>query len=829
MVYTMIHSMKTTRKRIQGADEKPENSGGFTPREREIRSRLGVPDDARYILIIAESSHWDLNWMYTSEVYYTLKIKRILNKALRELKRNPRRIYSIECIFFLKMFWDRHESMRDSIRTLVNTGRIRLTGTGFTTPDTTLPDTESIIRDYLLGQEWLRENGMVQEPKLAYLPDNFGNSPALPSILSSMGFRYAAVTRLDGLNFIGADYNFMKAPLPGSSAEILGELIRSNDFFWRAGDGSEVLCHWNPFTYGQGDLIDMIGIAKFYDIRLGIVVRADWHVAKRIESYVNQLAPLAKTQYLFCPIGFDFNSPITGLVELLDRYNDRHYRNTGIFAVNAAMEDYLDLIAEHGDELPLVEHDPNPYWMGFYFSRPEIKQRSRRLSSDLVRAEKLLFSYHKKNGIAERIVDNLKLAWETSVVSNHHDFITGTSPDRIWKKEQRPWLVRASEIVDGVISMVQPGPVTVPHVKISRSPRWSRYGSLVRVESPHYIITMDENTGGCVTSWVDGKTGVERLSGPGNDLVVYRDSGGLWRMGHEFTGGTFRELDRASRRPAAIKIDTTGYGLIARIETILDGKAFTRTLLFANESPVLRMAVRGSAKSWRTVTCSFTASISTGMISMDVPGGVVERPAIRHFDPTFWSFQNFAHAVDRDSGAGFALFMGPPATVSYDGGGEFQWMVVRNTPMERAFGFLPVPAHPAYGADPGMQTGSYAVRFTADGDWKKNLLHCRGTMMDLFDDMDLCSSNQESPVNVHGGKHVRVMAVKPAFRGNGVIVRLFTPVTSVRSAAISMPGYRIRSAALCDGLERDIGPLKPAAGRVKVPIRGSITTVRLVF
>ena len=32
-----------------------------------------------------------------------------------------------------------------------------------------------------------------------YLPDDFGHSPALPSLLRALGFTYAAVTRIDGI------------------------------------------------------------------------------------------------------------------------------------------------------------------------------------------------------------------------------------------------------------------------------------------------------------------------------------------------------------------------------------------------------------------------------------------------------------------------------------------------------------------------------------------------------------------------------------------------------------------------------------------------------
>src|SRR5690606_16173767 len=95
--------------------------------------------------------------------------------------------------------------------------------------------------------------------------------------------------------------------------------------------------------------------------------------------------------YLFCPIGCDFNGPIPRLAELLDRYDRTHYGETGTWVVSAGMDDYLDLVDCHRDRLPVLALDPNPYWMGFYASRPNVKRLSNRIVRKLVLAEKLSF------------------------------------------------------------------------------------------------------------------------------------------------------------------------------------------------------------------------------------------------------------------------------------------------------------------------------------------------------------------------------------------------------------------------------------------------------
>ncbi|MCZ7682311.1 MAG: hypothetical protein M5U28_27380 [Sandaracinaceae bacterium] len=418
--------------------------------ERRLRRSLGVPDDARTVLVFGETSHWDPNWLFTSEEYYQRRIATILDEVLSELEREPRRVFSIESLFFLQRYWERRPERRELVRELVRDGRLRFTGTGVTTPDTLLPSTEAILRDYLHGQEWLRENGMEVEPRVAYLPDDFGHSPALPSILSALGFDRACVTRIDGMYFVGTDYRGPGSyPLPGSSAHLLYRELSTTDFVWRGPDGAEVLCHWNAFTYFQGDMLAHIGVIRWMGVTFGIPWRTGRHIAGRIDRLVAQLAPRSRSPYLFCPIGCDFNGPIPDLLALLDRYNRTHFQDTGVWVVNAGMDDHLALVDCHRGRLPVLSLDPNPYWMGFYASRPDAKRRINRTARKLVLAEKLAFARPEHE-------PELRRAWDLVVLSNHHDFITGTSPDRVFREEQLPWLREAEDRADAALARVIP-------------------------------------------------------------------------------------------------------------------------------------------------------------------------------------------------------------------------------------------------------------------------------------------------------------------------------------------------------------------------------------
>ena len=809
----------------------------------ELRARLGVPEDAERVLIFGETSHWDPNWLRTTEEYYESRIRHILDEAIDALNEDSRRVFSIECIYFLRMYFERNPERQERLRQLLNEGRLRLTGSGVTTPDVTLPDTEAILRDYLLGQEWLRQQGVTAEPRLAYLPDDFGYTPALPSILRALGMDQAGITRIDGMYFVGSDFRPPSSfPLAGSSAASLINDHCTQDFVWRAPDGAEVLTHWNAFTYFQGDLLGHLGIIRWMGRTYGTALRSEGHVARQIKRFVKVLAPLTRTPYLFCPIGCDFNGPIPALLGLLDRYNKRRYPVTGTWAVNAGLDDYLTLVDDHREKLPVLAFDPNPYWTGFYSSRPLAKRLCNRISRKLVLAERLA-THDRLNGAAATAESGavwplppspaeyeLREGWDHVVLANHHDYITGTSPDRVWLAEQQPWLEQADALSDEALAQVAARTKVPAQPKPVGRPEWKLDGGRLEVNTPFYRLVLDQQAGGCITSYVPAG-GEELLTAPAFDLVVYRESGGLWRMGHEYPGGHFREKSKASQFTARILAHEENGVLEVQIDSELDGRQNSRWLWLRADAPGIRIAVLGEARRRTTVTCRFPTRLAAESLIMDVPGGAAKRPRRKLYDPTFWSCRSFAH-IRGEAGDGLAAFLGGPAALSLGPNGVIEWVALRNANREIAWRILPLLAHPARGTSDESHRFTGAVRFTPAGDWRANrlpheaprILHrtwCRPGESDLdgLAERLLRSSHPQ----------VVITAFKVASRGTGFIVRLssYAPVGS--STRISVTGREVRAARLCDALERDGERLPIKDGAVLVPLECSITSVRVAF
>jgi len=800
--------------------------------ELQLRHSLGIPDDAQRVLIFSESSHWDPNWLLTSDEYYQRFVQNNLDRAIEELLREPRRVYSIECMFFLRMYWERNPVQHDVLRKLVNNGRLRLTSSGVTTADTLLPSAEAILRDLLIGQEWLLANGLEQEPKLAYFTDSFGCTPALPSLLRAAGFDRTAITRIDGMYFMGCDLEpSWRFPRAGSSAERLLKHELSLDFLWRDRNGAQVLCHWNAFTYGQGDMLAYAGVSRVYLARLALPLRTDRHIARRIKGYVAQLSPLSRTPYMYCPIGFDFVEPIPDLVALLDRVNQNHYLSTGIWVVNAGLDDYLALVEPYQDELPVLELDPNPYWTGFYTTRPTLKQRCRHLVDDLLLAEKL--SFLPENSRTEKTISReLEDPWWRAAVSNHHDFITGTSPDAVVEDEQIPWLDGAVDSVNTIIDRLVPDiSKLVEPTNPSESVTWTQKDGRLQIKTAYYYVELDEDAGGGIVDLRTQDGHMPLLVSISNDLVSYRDSGGLWRMGLEFAGGIWRETICASQRVVRIQVHEHRNGLEISSNVELNGELLNRRIWFRNDLPLIHCRVEGKAPEGHSITLRFETGIHASKLVMDTPGGIVTRPLTKIYHPTFWSLHQFVHIQDDENGRGIAFLQPLPGAISCQPDGQIELVALRNATREKVFGLIGIPGNPASGHESENYAYEYALLFTEKGNWRDNDLHlwARNMLNSPWNDpRQAALRNLADSIVTTDTPDIWVTAIKPASQGEGIIVRLYTFEVTRTPMIVRAPYFKIEKAFLCDARERDLMPLDVMDGAVRVTMPGTVATIRLL-
>jgi len=177
-------------------------------------------------------------------------------------------------------------------------------------------------------------------------------------------------------------------------------------------------------------------------------------------------------------------------------------------------------------------------------------------------------------------------------------------------------------------------------------------------------------------------------------------------------------------------------------------------------------------------------------LTMDVPGEIVERPAHKLYRPTFWPARSFVHLRDRHSDVGLAAFLGGPAAVASDGAGALEWIALRYAPRETALHLLPILAHPASGTEPHEGQLDYALWFTAGGDARSNRLphHVRRALRAAqFGSSEPDLDDLANSVMLVDRDDVQVTALKPAFQGDAVVVRLASFATAAVEVRLSCP------------------------------------------
>ncbi|HLK10014.1 MAG TPA: hypothetical protein VKW76_01395 [Candidatus Binatia bacterium] len=462
-----------------------------------MRQELGIPAAARRVAILSQSSHLDWDWRHTFEDYFdgplvdpllflfAGPVDTILSDAVGLMARfhasEHHYYYSVAEMGYLARFVAAHPEVLESLRALGQD--LRIVGGGITSPDSLLPPGEAFIRDYLVGKTWV-DATLGLPIRQAWVPDDFGHDSQLPIVLEAMGFDGVGFGRVPGVARTAQSIGFAPPDVGSLAADLLQDGL---DFVWRASDGSRVLAHWMPGGYCQGDwaLGPVPGRASLDAL------------AQRVATD----AAASRTPYIFVPVGCDFARPRPDLLDLVDAWNAEEYRRTGVWAVAATFDHYVQLLGAHRAALSTRRFDPTPYWTGFYATRPLLKGMHLRATQALLAAETFgaiadAVARRDPAGWRARVQARtaaIHAGWESLVPGNHHDFITGTALDPVYEEEQIPRLAAAlaageserTRALNEIAAAIRPRPAaaTTATVVVFNQLGFARRG-LVEIQGP---------------------------------------------------------------------------------------------------------------------------------------------------------------------------------------------------------------------------------------------------------------------------------------------------------------------------------------------------------
>jgi len=335
---------------------------------------------------IMPHSHIDVEWYWTFATGREWT-KEILDQALRLLRRDPEFRFSQDQVLLLQSYWESLDAEgRSFLRQMVREGRFAVLGGTYVQPEVAEPSGESLVRQILLGQQWLMKTLGVGA-RCGWFIDTFGQIPQLPQILRRAGYE---------------TYVFWRDIPPDYPIETLPA-----DFLCESPDGSRLLTHWMAGGYSTG------------------------------EMQVRAVAQHSRTSQVLLPFGSDVSRPTQDSSAMRQEMEGRLNR-AGVhgprFRISTAV-DYIESLRNVARDLPVIRLDFNPPFRaqdlrGTYDNRIALKQANRAAEQALYSAEFL--------SAAARLLgrDSVEPAfqplWEKLLFTHFHDIIGGSHADPIF-------------------------------------------------------------------------------------------------------------------------------------------------------------------------------------------------------------------------------------------------------------------------------------------------------------------------------------------------------------------------------------------------------------
>ncbi|GAB1602915.1 lysosomal alpha-mannosidase-like [Argonauta hians] len=393
-----------------------------------------VKDDMINVHLVPHT-HDDVGWLKTVDQYFygaksyiqNAGVQYILDSVIQELLKDPsRRFIYVEMAFFWRWWHEQKDDMRQTVKKLVNEGRLEFILGGWTMNDEATTHYSAIIDQHTLGFEFLGNVfGECGRPRVAWQIDPFGHSKEMASLFAGMGF--------DGLFFGRADYE-----------DIINRMINKEmEMVWKA----------NPNIGANADLFTGI-LLNGYNPPPGFcfdILCADDPIMddprlkeknlnkKLLEfnAWVLIKSLTLQTNHIMLTMGSDFqysnaNAWYKNLDKLIYYINSNQVKGNRLNLIYSTPSCYLKQLNRANISWPVKKDDFLPYadrmhsyWTGYFTSRPTIKYYVRESSNLFHVCRHLDVFAHLKNH------ENLFRMWDALAIAQHHDAVTGTEKQAV--------------------------------------------------------------------------------------------------------------------------------------------------------------------------------------------------------------------------------------------------------------------------------------------------------------------------------------------------------------------------------------------------------------
>lgn len=367
---------------------------------------------------LVNHTHWDREWYFTTMDAQVLS-EQLFTEVLDELENNPAANFCLDGqVSIVDEYVALHPENMKRIQQLVKAGRLFI-GPWYTQTDALLPDTESIIRNLVLGM--LATKRQYGEPmKIGYLPDTFGFNAQMPTIFHQVG--------IDNMIFWRGT-NFEKQ-------------TDSVYFRWHGLGNREILAINFPFGYFTGQITpeSKNNIQDF--------------VQQRYDPAVKFEAEHGGHQDVLMPSGIDQMNIVKNMTETIALLNTHSQYET----VVDTYPNFVNIIRAKKATLPLYEGELRlPTYARVHRSigsvRHQIKQRNYFLEQKILkRIEPLTVIAHQVgidvgNGLLIKL-------WHKVLECQAHDTLGGSISDNV-AVDALHRFKEANELADGIENLIK--------------------------------------------------------------------------------------------------------------------------------------------------------------------------------------------------------------------------------------------------------------------------------------------------------------------------------------------------------------------------------------
>ena len=702
--------------------------------------------------------------------------------------------------------------------------------------DTNLSGGESLIRQFLYGKRFYRDEFGV-ESEMLWLPDVFGYSGSLPQIMRGCGIRYFATAKI-----FWAYHAFDPFPY--------------NTFTWEGIDGSEILVHLVNDYNSEADPASLI---------------ERWRQRVQKDDISTRLVPYGW--------GDGGGGPTRDHLEYIRRSADLEgmprTRNAHPLAFFHDLEEQGIPDARYVGELYFQCH------RGTLTSQARTKWGNRKSEFALREADFWVSAAHAVAG-AQPPTEALHEAWRTVLLNQFHDIIPGSSIQRVYEEAEANYaevLASARTIVEGAtgalsteedaltlfnsLNWERPSLVTLPDgwqgaadaqgralvtqpadeglaamvtapacgwttiypneanpgeaPSVTATPTSATRTSATPTSLENDLLRVTLNAAGELTSIYDKEQGRELLAGVGNRFCMYKDVPSLfdaWDI-----DSMYRETPVALEGEAEVQVVTEGpLFATVRVTRTLHHSRLTQEITLAQGSRRIEFA---SEIDWqerhKLLKVAFPVDIHASEALHEIQFGHLARPnhRSRPYDADQFEVANHKWTALAEADRGCAVLNDCKYGVSVEG-------------QEIALTLLKSALAPDMTADLGLQRFTYAF-YAWRGPLSESDLVRQGYELNVPLTVAHGATGERNLMQVDAPGIV-IETLKPAEDGSGdLILRLYESRRSATSCTLCVD-LPVAEAFETNMLEEEPSPLNVDEGAIPLMFRAfEVKTLRLVL